>query len=140
MSLARALLSSNRFRFIVAGVTTTALSYVVYAALLLVLAPKVAYGLSYVAGIAWAYSIQSVWVFKHAWTWRGLMTFPLVYVVQALISFAVFWMLLDRFSTHALLAPLLTILVTIPITYALGRAMIIRTSQPRPLASGKTLH
>lgn len=140
MNCAPALSGSDRLRFIVAGITTTAFSYLVYATLLLALEPKLAYGLSYAVGIVWAYSMQSVWVFKRAWTWRGLVAFPLVYLAQALISFAVFWALLDRFSAPALLAPLLTIVITIPITYVLGRALINRTSPPAQVDSEESFH
>lgn len=132
MKFVRQLLGSDRLRFVIAGASTTTASYAIYAALLMLMPPKPAYGISYATGVVWAYSIQSVWVFKRRWTWRGLAAFPLVYVVQALISFAMFWLLLDKFAMHPLVAPLLTIVATIPITYVLGRALIDRTSRPRP--------
>ena len=107
------MLSNDKLRFLLAGGSTTAFSYFLY-----------------VMGIAWSYSVNTVWVFRRRWTWRGLLAFPLVYVVQAGLSFVIFVLLIDRWSLPELLAPLATIVLMLPLTYLLGRAVIHRTSPP----------
>lgn len=125
-----ALMSHDKVRFILAGGSTTAFSYLLYALLLMFLDPKPAYALSYAIGILWSYSVNTLWVFRRTWTWRGLMSFPLVYLVQAGLSYLVFVLLLDRWSLSALAAPLVTIVLMLPLTYLLGRFVILRTSPP----------
>ena len=124
------MLSNDKLRFLLAGGSTTAFSYFLYALFLLGMGAKTAYALSYVMGIAWSYSVNTVWVFRRRWTWRGLLAFPLVYVVQAGLSFVIFVLLIDRWSLPELLAPLATIVLMLPLTYLLGRAVIHRTSPP----------
>ena len=129
MTWIRALASRDKFRFLVAGVSTTAFSYLLYVVFLLAaMAPKPAYALAYALGIAWSYSINSVWVFRQSWSWKGLLSFPLVYLVQAAVSFFIFVALLDKLHVPRLVAPLLTIVLLLPLTYVLSRALIRKTS------------
>lgn len=123
---------SDKARFLVAGGSTTAISYLAYALFLWVMDPKAAYALSYVLSIGWSYWVTSTWVFRRPLTWKGLLSFPLVYVVQALLSFLLFVVLLDRLLLPPLAAPLVTIILMLPLTYVLGRAVIHRTSPATP--------
>ena len=131
-AFAARLLTSDKVRFLLAGASTMAFSYLVYWGLLQVLQPKPAYGLAYVAGIGWSYVVTTAWVFRRAPTWRGLASFPLVYLVQAAVSFGVFVLLIDIGGLHPLLAPLVTVIAALPLTYVLGRAVVNRTSPPSP--------
>lgn len=134
-----ALASHDKVRFILAGASTTAVSYLLYVLLLLLyMDAKPAYALSYALGIVWSYSVNTVWVFHRTWTWRGLLSFPLVYVVQAGLSFLLFALLIDRWSLPELVAPLVIIVLMLPLTYVLGRAVIHRTSPPAHHSSGDT--
>ena len=126
------MMGNEKFRFLIAGATTTAFSYLLYLLLLLWIAPTPAYAVSYVAGIVWAYSVNSIWVFRGRWTWSGLAAYPLVYLVQAVVSFAVFSVLLQRFGLPAVAAPLVTIVLMLPINYALGRKIVRHTSRSAP--------
>lgn len=129
-ALAARLLANDKVRFLLGGASTTAFSYAVYWGLLQVLAPKPAYALAYAAGIGWSYVVTSRWVFRRTATWRGLFAFPLVYLAQAAVSFAVFVLLVDVAGLHPLLAPLVTVVLALPLTYLLGRAVVLRTSPP----------
>ena len=124
------LLESDKIRFLLAGGSTTAFSYLLYALLLLGMTAKPAYALSYVLGIFWSYWVSSVFVFRRKLTWKGFASFPMVYLVQAVLSFLLFTVLLDKLSLPALVAPLVTIVLMLPVTYLLGRAVIYRTSPP----------
>lgn len=118
------LLASDKIRFLLAGASTTAFSYALYLPALLVLDPKLAYGLSYAAGIVWAYTVNTLWVFRAPWQWRGLLRYPLVYAVQAGLSFLIFYILVERLGLWPVIAPLITVMLTIPATYVLSRALI----------------
>ena len=140
MSVAlHAALADSRVRYLLAGVSTTAFSYLLYVLLLWPLPPLPAYVLAYVAGIAWAYTVNSVWVFRGRWRWRGLAAYPLVYLAQALLSFALFALLVGRWGLHPLWAPLVTVVVMLPVGYWAGRAIVRLTSrhattESRPIA------
>jgi putative flippase GtrA len=121
-------IGSDKLRFLIAGASTTAFSYLLYAAMLPWVAPKIAYAVSYVVGIVWSYTVNSVWVFGGRWTWKGLASYPLVYLVQALLSFFLFSFLLQHAQVHPLVAPLVTLVLMLPVTYLLGRAIVRRTS------------
>jgi len=126
-----AALRSEKIRFLVAGLSTTVFSYAIYLGLLQILAPTPAYVVAYVAGIAWAYAVNSVWVFQSQWSWKGLAAYPLVYAVQAVASIALFELLLRKLSIRVELLPLITIVAMLPLNYALGRAVVRRTSPAR---------
>lgn len=126
--MAARLLASDKVRFLLAGASTTAFSYAVYFALLQLFAPKPAYAVAYVAGIGWSYVATARWVFGRRPTWRGLFAFPLVYAAQAVLSFGLFVLLIDWAGLHPLVAPLATVVLALPLTYVLGRAVVQRTS------------
>ena len=122
----------EKIRFIVAGGSTTAFSYALYAALLFAdIAAGLAYGIAYVAGIGWAYVVNSRWVFKTPMTLAGLLKFPAVYVVQALASFALFHLLHGILRLDSLLVPLLVAAITIPLTYLISRHILTRQTPTR---------
>lgn len=126
----RAAIADARIRYLIAGGSTTAFSYLLYVVLLLAWTPLPAYALAYVAGIVWAYTVNSLWVFRGRWTWRGLAAYPLVYLLQALLSFALFAWLVERLGLHPLWAPLVTVVVMLPLGYWAGRAIVYTTSRP----------
>ncbi|MBN8212751.1 MAG: GtrA family protein [Xanthomonadales bacterium] len=128
---------SEKFRFIVAGASTTAFSYVLYLLLLLWMRPMPAYVVAYAAGIVWAYSVNSVWVFRGRWTWMGLLSYPLVYAVQAVLSVSIFALLIGKLHLPPVVAPLAAIVILLPINYVLGKRIVYHTSRPAMARSDK---
>jgi putative flippase GtrA len=120
--------SGEKLRFVIAGATTTAFSYLLYLLLLLWLAPMPAYIVAYIAGIVWAYSVNSLWVFDGRWTWTGLAAYPLVYAVQAVLSFSIFALLIGTLRLPPVVAPLIAIAILLPVNYVLGKRIIYHTS------------
>ena len=127
----RALLRHDKVRFLIAGGSTTAFSYLLYLTLLLWWRPTPAYVVAYVAGFVWAYSINRIWVFRGQWSWRGLATYPLVYLVQAVLSVGLFSLLVDRWQLSPFWTPLLIVVLMLPVNYWLGR-WVVYTTSPRP--------
>lgn len=138
MNSLRNLSEANRakLRFLVAGASTTAFSYLLYLLLLLVVAPKPAFAIAYVAGIAWSYTACTLWVFRQPWRWRGLVAFPLVYLVQGVASYLLFLLFIDRMEISPLLAPILTTVVLLPVTFVVSRAVVGRTADRPTLDRG----
>lgn len=127
-------MSREKIRFVVAGGSTTLFSYALYAALLFIDCPASgAYAIAYVAGIGWSYVINSMWVFKAPMSIGGFLKFPLVYVIQAAASFALFRLLHEVMGVDTLLVPLLIAAVMIPLTYVVTRFILV-SRRPKPHA------
>lgn len=128
----RAFVTQSSFlRFLVSGTANTVATYAVYLLLLRVVDYRVAYTMAYVAGILLAYALNRVFVFQ---THRGLssmLLFPLVYVVQYLVSLATIWLWVDWLNLAKIFAPLLAIVITIPSTYFLSRLIFVKKKRFR---------
>ena len=85
---------------------------------------KYAYSLSYVSGILISYTLNTVFVFREFWTWRKLFKFPIVYFVQYVFGLFLITVLVDSLNVDIRLAPLLIVIISIPITYFLSKLII----------------
>jgi putative flippase GtrA len=90
----------------------------------------VAYAIAYAAGIVLSYALNARWVFRHAWTRRGLASFALGYGLQALLSYGLFLWLLAWTPIPAWLAPVVVTIVLLPLTFLVNRTLVQRTSSP----------
>lgn len=117
-------MSSDKLRFLAAGALNTGLTYLLYLLLLLALPYRLAYTGSYAAGIVISYALNTWYVFREPWSWKKLMAFPAVYAVQYLLGLLVITALVEWVSIPARYAPLLAVVVTLPATYLLSRALI----------------
>lgn len=117
-------------RFLAAGLTTTVFSYALYLALLLKMSYMPAYVASYIAGIVFSYFINTYFVFSEGFSLRSMLKFPLVYVAQFAINFMVIWLTVEKFEVRKELAPLIAIVLSIPVTYVMSRAIIKKGSRP----------
>lgn len=123
---------AEKIRFVIAGASTTLFSYALYAALLyLGMAAGPAYVIAYVAGIGWAFVVNSRWVFRTPMTLGRLLKFPAVYVVQAAASFALFHLFHGILGIHELAVPLLIAAILIPLTYLISRYILTERRAPR---------
>ncbi len=113
-------------RFLIAGAVNTATTYAVYLALLLWLHYTLAYTIAYVAGIALAYWLSTWYVFKVRRSKRGMLLFPLVYVIQYLVGVATLQLAVKILSIPQQYALLVSIAVTVPITFVLSRLVLKR--------------
>jgi putative flippase GtrA len=112
-------------RFLVAGLVNTGVTYALYLLLLRLVAYRTAFSIAFVAGIALSYALNARFVFRRPATWASLVRFPLVYLAQyfgglALVSMSVEWLAVPTW-----LAPIVALVVTIPLTYSLSRMIFI---------------
>lgn len=112
-------------RFLVTGGINTALTYGLYLLLLPLLGYLPAYSVAYVVGILLSYWLNSVFVFRQPMNWRSLARFPLVYVVQYLLTAALLWLFVDRLGVDQRIALLAAIAVTVPVTFLAARLAIL---------------
>lgn len=123
----RAMVGASSFlRFLISGGINTTVTYAVYLSLLGVLGYKIAYTIAYVVGIVLAFVINRLFVFQTHRGWRSMVLFPFVYLAQYLVSLAVLWTWVERLHMSSKLAPLIAILITIPLTFVLSRLVFGR--------------
>jgi putative flippase GtrA len=128
----RAFERSTVFRFLLSGGLNTALTYLLYLGLLLVLDYWVAYTLSFVAGIALSYLINRKLVFRAARSWLSALLFPTVYLAQYVIGLCVVHVWIKMLVLPAALAPLAAVAVTLPVTFILSRAVFALAGPRQP--------
>ena len=119
--LRAAVAASSFLRFLISGGVNTATTYAFYLALLHVTGYKLAYSIAYVFGIVLSFVINRFFVFQTHRGWRSMLLFPLVYLAQYLVSLGVVWIWVEYLHLMKELAPLIAIVITIPLTFVLSR-------------------
>ena len=111
-------------RFLIAGGLNTGLTFVLYWLLLLVINYRVAYAISFVAGIIFSYVVNTKFVFRTDYSLRKMVLFPLVYLVTYFVGALVLQLSVARFGVDARIAPLVSICATLPLTYLLTKLVL----------------
>ena len=108
-------------RFLAGGLLNTGLTYSLYFLLQKLFFYQVAYAIAYATGIVFSYWFNARIVFRTPLSWKGLMTYPLVYVVQYGSSALLLGIFIERLGIPPALAPLLVLVLMIPLTFFLSR-------------------
>lgn len=114
-------------KFVIGGGINTAFTYSLYYGLQVIMPYQVAYALAFAVGIVFSYWFNASIVFNTHMSWKGFFAFPLVYLVQYLLSAVLLSFFVERFGIAQSIAPLVVIIVTIPITFALTRWFLRRS-------------
>lgn len=85
---------------------------------------NMAYSISYVAGILLSYYLNSVFVFQEKISLRKFIKYPVVYIVQYLINLVLLNILIEYAGLSTKIVPIITIVITIPITFLLTKFII----------------
>lgn len=112
-------------RFLCTGGINTAITYAIYLLLLQVISYQVSYTLAYVTGIAIAFLLNKIFVFKTHRGWKSVILYPLVYFAQYLLGILILWLVVDQLGLRAEFGPLAVIVLTIPLTYWLNRLVFV---------------
>jgi putative flippase GtrA len=119
-------LRHQALRFLIAGAINTVATYAIYLALLPLLDYTLAYTIAYVTGIVISYLLNTSFVFRVTRTASNMATFPLVYVVQYLLGALVLNLAVRWLGIPEKFALIVSIVVTIPVTFFLSRALLHR--------------
>lgn len=111
-------------RFVVGGGMNTGFSYLIYLLGGLVFSYQVAYFIAYVSGIIFSYWFNARFVFHIPLSWKGLLSYPLVYLVQYLISALLLGSAVEYLGINKYIAPLAITLITLPLTYCMSKLML----------------
>jgi putative flippase GtrA len=121
------ILASGVFgRFLLSGGFNTLVTYLLYLLLLAFFSYQISYTISYCLGVVLAYYLNRVVVFKSHRGLRSLLLFPLVYVVQYLLTSSVLWILVVRFGVDERIALLVAIVLMVPVNFLLSKKIFTR--------------
>lgn len=118
------LLNTEATRFLLVGGINTVVGYVLYLVALQVLSYRLAYTAAFVVGVVLSYALNTYFVFQMPWSWRRLMAFPMVYALQYVVGLVALAFLVERMGVPVVFAPLLVVIMTIPVTFLASRIVI----------------
>ena len=119
------MVQSRFIRFMVSGGINTAVTYGIYLLLLPVLAYQISYSIAYIMGIGIAYLLNRTYVFRAHQGVRSALLLPLVYVAQYAVGLLILWLLVDQLKLSETIAPLVVVVLTIPLAYFLTRIVFV---------------
>ncbi len=119
-------------RFLCGGAANTLFSYLLYLGLIRLLPYQAAYLAAYIAGILLAYWLNATLVFKVAMSWKGLLAYPVVYLVQYCLAAVLLELLVRLLGVAPAYAPLLVTAALLPLTYLMNKLVLRRRAPPTP--------
>jgi putative flippase GtrA len=112
------------YRFVFWGGVNTLTGYLFYVFLLLFLPYLISYSAAFVFSIFVSYVLNSKFVFNQELGLRKAIKYPLVYVNQYVLGAVSLYLLVHFLQVSKLVAPLLVVVLTIPVTYFLSRRIL----------------
>jgi len=111
-------------KFIIVGGLNTGAAYLFYLFFLIFSPYILAYSLSFILSTFISYFLYTYWVFKRSWSWKKLIQFPFVYLVQYFVGLLFLSLLIEYFTINDKLAPILVMILLVPLTYFLTKKII----------------
>jgi putative flippase GtrA len=123
MKTIRAFIKSQIFLFMLMGTLSTLVMLGLYMLLNMIIQYQMAYFLSYVVTVIISYFLNTLLVFKKPVSLRTFLQFPIVYIVQYIIS-ALMLEVMVRIGFSVTYAPVLIIILLLPLTFFLSRLVL----------------
>lgn len=111
-------------RFLLVGVANTAVYYLLYRLLLLVLPYLPAHVLAFAGGVVFSFLANSLFTFRVRPTWRRFLAFPLTTVANFVLVTLGSVLLVEAGWSDERYATLLMTVVAVPITFVLTRRVL----------------
>jgi putative flippase GtrA len=112
-------------RFVLSGIANTGLSWLIYLALKNWMHYQLAFAVAYASGILVSYCLNALWVFKVGLSWRGVVSYPWIYLVQYALSAPLLSILIEGFHQSRVWAPLEVTALMVPLNYFLGKGVLM---------------
>jgi putative flippase GtrA len=112
--------------FLVAGSVNTLVTYFIYLALLNFVSYRIAFSITFIAGIFIAYFLNTRFVFDTPFSVRKLLQYPLIYLFQYIAGLLLLMLLVDVLKLDKRFAPLVNVVLLTPLTFVLSRWLLAR--------------
>ena len=119
-------------RFLASGGFNTAITYVLYLALLHWLPYRQSYSIAFACGIALAYALNRYYVFRRPGGQLGPLLVGLIYLGQYLLGLLIVSLWVGWLGAPAAVAPLAAIAISLPLTYLCNAFVFGRDAQGDP--------
>ncbi|MDT9674592.1 GtrA family protein [Pseudomonas sp. JV414] len=113
------------------GFLNTLLTYGIYLLLNMYISYQKSYVIAYITGIVFSYLFNAQIVFNVKKSWKGLMAYPLVYLLQYILAALMLSLMVERLGIPKEIAPLLIIVLLLPVTYLLSKTILKATHQSK---------
>ena len=114
----------------VGGAANTILTYGLYLLFNMFMHYQVAFTASFVIGIIFAYFYNSWVVFKTPFSVRKFVQFPVVYLVQYLLSMGLLSVLVQALGVSEKFAPIVVLIIVTPVTFLLSKLILKGKNRP----------
>lgn len=111
-------------RYVVAGAVNTVVTYALLVTLMRIIEYRLAYSITYLAGIVLGCWLQCRFVFHVPIDWRNAIRFPAVYAIQYLTGLLLLWVLVDAAGMRREWAALLVVVLNIPVGFFMLRLLL----------------
>lgn len=118
----RLVISHQRFflRFLLSGGLNSLATYLLYLLLLSHFPYKISYSVAFLSGVLLAYVLNRYFVFRTHQGVASVLAMPVIYSVQYFLGLAIIWILVEFFFMSPIWGPLVSVAVTVPVTYILS--------------------
>jgi putative flippase GtrA len=117
--------SSVQFvRFVAVGIVNTGITFVSFTLLSAVLHYTLIYVIVFVMGIGISYVLNTRFAFYEQIRIKTMLIYPIVYIIQLIIGIVLLSLLVEQFGINHLIANLIVIGGTLPITFVASRFII----------------
>lgn len=113
-------------KFVIVGFINTFTNYILYLFFMeICLIPyRISYILGYILSLIGSYFFNTYFTYKEKFSLRKFLIFPLTYIPNFIIQFIGVILLIDCMSINDTIAPLITTIVAMPITFIVMRYII----------------
>lgn len=111
-------------RFLLGGAVNTLATLLLYWLLLRFMHYQWAYLASFCAGILLSYALNTRYVFKAKHSWLRFAAFPLIYLIVYGLGAMTLRITVGHWGVPPALGPILSIIVTLPVSFLLTRALL----------------
>ena len=119
-------IKKEAIRFILVGGANTAITYLVYLALLNFFGYLISFTFSFAIGVVFAFITYSKFVFYQSYNLKRLPQYSLLYIAQYVMGLALLFVLVKKIGLDERIAPIINVIVLTPITFLLNRWFLIR--------------
>lgn len=102
------------------GTINTFISYCIYVLLLNFFTYNIAYAISFVIAAIYTFYGNKKFVFRQKRK-KSIFIYMMIYILCYLISFSIFWVVINYLYVSEIIAPLFSILIALPINYLIVR-------------------
>lgn len=118
-------------RFVVVGVSNLAVYYACYLLLHLVMPYLAAHVLAYLVSVVSSFFLTTRFTFRVAPTARRAAVFPLVYLVNIVVTSVMIVVMVQGFGVGERIAPLVSAALAVPLSFLTARVLLVGRDRTR---------